>query len=495
MNWMQGLSKALCFMEEHMTDELSIDEIASQAFSSSSHFQLVFHVVMGMTLGEYIRNRRLSLAAQDLLVPGDRIIDVAMRYRYDTQESFTKAFQRFHGVTPAKARQWNVSVFLPLSIDISIKGGFVMNKKLIDEFYWRDENTTEEKGTELTDAEKYNRIVNWASKARGRNPNVFDTLTGWILDDAEWTPDKLAENEQILMQGVFARFKEQNAQLRKHLMALTSSGVVNTVVFEALDRFDDELSGKTHDKHTREAVARMFADFSTMRSRDIRMLIAGEKTGPTGVDNVEIYGYINVLKDCDAEIQWALFMPDAVKRQQQGFKMDSMEYVRMPAMRFIGREGEEYADVEVRKQLFRTLDAMSEYASGFDYDLFFEHHYGKNVDVGPWHGVWGRFMKADAPVPEGFLHFDFIPQRKDGPIQMERGTPYIAQFAFATFSGDMEAMHRHEGFDVHAMYDVTRNIMLGQSVRIPYPDKYWTAGVFLDGCDKPSTAYLFSAEL
>ena len=56
-------------------------------------------------------------------------------------------------------------------------------------------------------------------------------------------------------------------------------------------------------------------------------------------------------------------------------------------------------------------------------------------------------------------------------------------------------MHKREGYDSDAMYDVTRNIILGDGVNIPYPDKYWTAEVFLDGCDKPGTAYLFSIEL
>ena len=97
MDWVQCLTKAVQFIEERLTGEISIDEISSQSYSSTSHFQLIFHLVMGMTVGEYIRNRRLSLAAQDLLRPNSRIIDVAMRYQYDTQESFSKAFTRFHG--------------------------------------------------------------------------------------------------------------------------------------------------------------------------------------------------------------------------------------------------------------------------------------------------------------------------------------------------------------------------------------------------------------
>lgn len=488
MNWIQCLSKAICYIEEHLTDDISIEEIASQAYTSSSHFQLVFHLVMGITIGEYIRNRRLSLAAQDLLRQNGKIIDIAMRYQYDTQESFSKAFTRFHGVPPSKVQSGKMKMFHPLSIHIAIQGGFEMSCKLVDEFYWSD--MEEEQGKQLTAAEKYSKIVRWAAKARGQNPSVFDALTEWVLDDSQWSDEKLAENEQILMQGVFARFKEQNARLRAYLLELEPSGVVNQAVFKALDQFDGELSGVSHDERLRETVAKVFADFSTMRERGIREQIAGKKTGPAGVNYVDTYGYINYLKDCDAGVQWALFMPDLVDRQQKGFRVDSFEYKKFPAMRFIGREGAELDHTEARKELFRTLNAMEEYQSDFGYDILFMHHYGLCVDVGPWHGFWGRFMKADTPVPEGFLSFDLLPYHDE-----KEGPPFCSQFAFATFSGDIEAMHQREGYDCDAMYDVTRNIMLGQGVNIPYPFQYWTAEVFLDGYDKPSTAYMFSAEL
>ncbi|MCL2002896.1 MAG: AraC family transcriptional regulator [Oscillospiraceae bacterium] len=492
MNWIQCLSKAVQYIEEHLTDEINIDEISNQSYSSSSHFQLIFHLVMGLTVGEYIRNRRLSLAAQDLLKPDSRIIDVAMRYQYDTQESFSKAFTRFHGVPPSKIRRGQVKLFHPLSINIAIQGGFDMSRKLIDEFYWY--GIEMQKSGKLTDAEKYKEVANRSAKARGQNPTVFDALTDWILDDAEWSDDKLAENEQILMQGVLARFKEQNARLRAYLKELEPSGVVNAAVFKALDRFDDELSGRPHDPRLQEVAAKMFSDFSVMRERGVREWIAGEKTGAYGTDGVNIFGYINYLKDCDAAVQWALFMPDVVERQQDGFKIDSFEYKKMPAMRFIGKlETEGFTDMEVHKEIFGTLDGMKEYKTELDYDVVFAHHYGLNVDVGPVHTFWGRFMKAKTPVPEGFTHFDFVSQRDENDFTA--GPPFLSQFAYAVYSGDMEALHKSEGYDVYPMYDVTRNTMLGQGVNIPYPDKYWTAEVFLDGCDNPSTAFMFSAEL
>jgi AraC-like DNA-binding protein len=487
MNWIQCLSKAIEAIENHLTDDINLEEIAGQAYSSNAHFQLVFHLVMGMTIGEYIRNRRLSEAAQELLRPHCKVSDIATRYRYDTPESFSKAFTRFHGVPPSKVTRSKAKLFHPLSIHITIQGGFDMTRKLIDEFYWNDVKGG--KAEALTASEKYEEIVAWAGKARGQNPNVFDALTEWILDDTEWSDDKLAENEQILMQGILARFKEQNANLRAYLKELEPSGVVNEAIWEALDCFDSDLvapMGCPMYPYMREAVEKMFADFSLMSDRNLREIIAGNKTGETGTDSVEIFGYINHLKNCDAQVQWCLFMPELVKNQQDGFAVESFEYKTLPPMRFIGREHLEDTK-DLARDTMRALDEMTAYKSDFDYDILLVHHYGKGVDVERPHVFWGRFMKADTPVPEGFDHWDFVPDDSD--------TPYLtfrSQFAFATFTGDVEAMHNDEGTDGGRMYDVTRNIILGQGVNIPYPEIYWTAEVFLDGYDAPSTAFLFS---
>jgi len=179
--------------------------------------------------------------------------------------------------------------------------------------------------------------------------------------------------------------------------------------------------------------------------------------------------------------------------------VDSFEYKQMPAMRFIGKECMPLSDdkeidakdKKIRDNVFSILNEMQKHKSGFDYDILFMHHYGKGVDKETWHGFWGRFMAADTPVPEGFVHWDLVPD--------DSNTPYLtfrSQFAFAKFSGDMEAMHKREGYDSDAMYDVTRYIILGQGVIIPYPEIYWTAEVFLNGaCDDWSTAYMFSVVL
>ncbi len=484
MNWMHCLSTAIRYMESHLTDELSLEEVSRQAMTSNSHFQLLFHLVMGMTVGEYIRNRRLSQAALDLLQPGNRVREVADRYRYETPESFSKAFSRFHGVPPSKVRREGMRQFHPLSIQVSIQGGFEMSQRWTDSFDWNDEVLPA--NADLTVQEKYKKIVDWAARARGRNPSVFDALTEWVLDEDQWTTDLLAENESILMQGVFARFREQNRMLRARLSELSPSGVVNPAVFKALDRFDDELSGRANDERLKDVVAKVFADFSLMRERQVREQIAGNKTGPAGVNQVELFGYLNYLKDCDAGVQWALFMPDMVERQQKDFRVESFTCKTLPALRFVGKELTASDNPETRREIFEGLDPLKPEASDFGHDLLFMHHYGLCVDVGPWHGFWGRFFRAGTPVPEGYVHFDLVPVSNG-----KAGPPFCSEFVFATFTGDLDAMHRREGYDSDAMYDVTRNIMLGQGLPIPYPDKYWTAEVFLDGYDKPSTAYLF----
>jgi len=161
MNWIQCLEKALQYIEKHLTDEININEIANQSYTSSSHFQLMFHLVTGMTVGEYIRNRRLSSAAQDLLQPNSKVIDVAMKYQYDTSESFSKAFARFHGVPPSKVQRGKIRLFHPLTINVTIQGGFDMSHKFIDDILMVDwKEIDEQRGENSTNEEKYKRLIN-----------------------------------------------------------------------------------------------------------------------------------------------------------------------------------------------------------------------------------------------------------------------------------------------------------------------------------------------
>ena len=115
MNWIQGMQRAIDYVEAHITEEIDVEEVARQAYSSPFHFQRVFGILCGFSLGDYIRMRRLSLAGEELAGGSARVIDVALKYGYDTPESFFRAFTRFHGIAPSEAKHsGQVKIFTPL---------------------------------------------------------------------------------------------------------------------------------------------------------------------------------------------------------------------------------------------------------------------------------------------------------------------------------------------------------------------------------------------
>lgn len=131
MDWITGIQNAVNYIEDHLTEDLDYEDIARESFSSSFHFQRVFSILCGYTLGEYIRYRRLSLAGAELADGRIKVIDAALKYGYDTPESFAKAFQRFHGVTPSQARSGaRLKAFSRLNIKVSLEGGSVMNYRI-----------------------------------------------------------------------------------------------------------------------------------------------------------------------------------------------------------------------------------------------------------------------------------------------------------------------------------------------------------------------------
>jgi len=105
MEWRVRMNSAIDYIEEHLLDEIDFGEVASRAFCSSYHFQRIFSVVLGVSLGEYIRRRRLSLAAQEVSSSNTKIIDIAMNHGYDSPDSFTRAFRSVYGVTPTEVRR------------------------------------------------------------------------------------------------------------------------------------------------------------------------------------------------------------------------------------------------------------------------------------------------------------------------------------------------------------------------------------------------------
>lgn len=132
MDWITGIQKAVDYVEAHIMEPINYEKVANQAYSSSFHFQRVFSILCGFTLGDYIRKRRLSLAGNELASSDIRVIDAAFKYGYDSPESFSRAFTRFHGVAPSQAKHGHVALksFSPLSVKLILDGGNTMNYRI-----------------------------------------------------------------------------------------------------------------------------------------------------------------------------------------------------------------------------------------------------------------------------------------------------------------------------------------------------------------------------
>lgn len=131
MNWIQGVQKAIDYVEENITSDIDFDKAAQCAYSSSFHFQRVFGILCGFSLGDYIRMRRLSLAGEELSKGNAKIIDIALKYGYDSPESFSRAFTRFHGITPSEAKRGgSIKIFTPLSVKLTLTGGSKMDYRI-----------------------------------------------------------------------------------------------------------------------------------------------------------------------------------------------------------------------------------------------------------------------------------------------------------------------------------------------------------------------------
>ena len=131
MDWITGIQEAINYVEDNLTGEIDFEEAAKRACSSPFHFQRIFGVVCSCTLGDYIRMRRLSLAADELRRTDEKIIEIALKDGYETPESFSRAFTRFHGVSPSEARKGkNVKTFSRLFVKLILDGGNFMDYRI-----------------------------------------------------------------------------------------------------------------------------------------------------------------------------------------------------------------------------------------------------------------------------------------------------------------------------------------------------------------------------
>jgi AraC family transcriptional regulator len=133
MEWLNRMMSALDVIEAKIQEPLDMAELAKAAYSSPHHFQRMFFMVTGMTVAEFVRKRRLTLAAQELAMSGSKVIDVAMKYCYDSPESFSKAFRKLHGISPSEARNSGVQLkaFPRISFHLSLKGDKEMDYRIV----------------------------------------------------------------------------------------------------------------------------------------------------------------------------------------------------------------------------------------------------------------------------------------------------------------------------------------------------------------------------
>ena len=132
MDMLMKMNAALDYIEKNLTAEIDFLTVAQQAGCSSYNFQRMFSFVTDVSLAEYIRRRRLTQAAVELQNSGAKVIDVAMKYGYDSLVSFARAFTNLHGITPSNAKQPGVELkaYPRISFQISIKGEKEMNYRI-----------------------------------------------------------------------------------------------------------------------------------------------------------------------------------------------------------------------------------------------------------------------------------------------------------------------------------------------------------------------------
>ena len=132
MEWTERLNRAVNYIEEHLTDDIDYEEAARIACCSTYHFQRMFAYMADVPLSEYIRHRRMTMAAVDLQSCEVKIVDIALKYGYDSPTAFNRAFQGIHGIAPSLVKTGGVTLrsFSPISFKFTIKGTEEMNYRI-----------------------------------------------------------------------------------------------------------------------------------------------------------------------------------------------------------------------------------------------------------------------------------------------------------------------------------------------------------------------------
>ncbi len=130
----EGIQNSIQYIEDNLSEKITIEEAAAQAYLSTFHFQRIFSSLCGMTVAEYIRLRRLTRAGEELSTTCRKVTEIALKYGYESPDSFARAFARFHGISPSAAKEHGAELkcFAPLKIKLTLEGGTMTEYRIVE---------------------------------------------------------------------------------------------------------------------------------------------------------------------------------------------------------------------------------------------------------------------------------------------------------------------------------------------------------------------------
>ncbi|AIE81377.1 AraC family transcriptional regulator [Bacillus tropicus] len=241
MDSLKNMNAAMRYIENNLTNEINFKEVAKLAYCSEYHFKRMFSFLAGISLSEYIRCRRLTLAAFELKNSDAKVIDVAIKYGYNSPDSFARAFQNLHGITPSEARNSNHSLkaYSPMTFQLSIQGGNEMNYRIEEKESFRIIGITKRVPIVFNGVNE-----EIASMWKSLNPDVIQTLkslsnmepTGIISASTNFSEGRMEEKGELDHYIGVATTKDCPEQFKQLEVAAST-----WAIFEAVGPFPDAL--------------------------------------------------------------------------------------------------------------------------------------------------------------------------------------------------------------------------------------------------------------